>query len=228
MKPIIKNNIRLLLGLGAMALLFNGCSLIDDNPETVTDIDGNVYHVVKIGNQEWLAENLKTTHYRNGDAIPNVTDDPEWEALESGAYCNYDNQSSKGSVYGRLYNWFAVDDSRGIAPEGWHVASDDEWAVLCAFLGGEPVAGGKLKERGLTHWKDPNLDATNSFGFSGLPAGKRSFTGEFEDINLACGFWSSTPGDGATSVYYLNHGAADVYQNFELYRYGRSIRCLRD
>ncbi len=159
---------------------------------TVTDIDGNTYQTVKIGNQWWMAENLKVTHYRNGDAIPNVTDETTWINLTTGAYCNYDNNSNNVTIYGRLYNWYAVNDSRNIAPEGWHVPSDAEWKTLETYLGGISVAGGKMKEIGTTHWSSPNTGATNESGFSALPGGSRSETAYYGVMGEVARFWSST------------------------------------
>jgi len=146
-------------------------------PETgsVTDIDGNVYQTVKIGNQWWMMENLKVTSYRNGEAIPNVTDTTEWYNLTTGAYCYYDNDAYNTTIYGRLYNWYSINDSRSIAPTGWHVPTDEEWTTVINYLGGESVAGGKLKENGTTHWTSPNNGATNESGFSALPGGYRHF-----------------------------------------------------
>ena len=127
-----------------MGFLGTGCIKEDDNkPETgtVTDIDGNTYVTVKIGEQWWMAENLKVTHYRNGDSIPNITADIQWAALDTGAWCSYDNNPDNVNHYGRLYNWYAVTDSRNIAPAGWHVATNDEWIALITILGGEITAG---------------------------------------------------------------------------------------
>lgn len=146
----------------------NCCS---DCPPTVTDYDGNVYQTVLIGDQCWMMENLKVTHYRNGDPIPHVTDGVTWGNLTSGAYCNYNNDEGNVATYGRLYNWYAVDDSRNIAPAGWHVPSDAEWQTLVDYLGGDAVAGGKMKEAGTTHWASPNTGATNESGFTALPGG---------------------------------------------------------
>jgi hypothetical protein len=120
-------------------------------PGAVVDIDGNAYHTVTIGNQVWMVENLKVTHYRNGDAIPNVTDGTAWLDLTTGAYCEYDNDVNNVATYGRLYNWYSVNDSRNIAPAGCHVPSDDDWQTLVDYLGGDAVAGGKMKEIGSTH-----------------------------------------------------------------------------
>ena len=139
---------------------------------TVVDIDGNVYNTVTIGTQVWMVENLKTTKYRNGDAIPNVTGNASWVALSTGAYCWYNNDAATyKATYGALYNWYAVGDSRNIAPSGWHVATDSEWTTLSTFLGGESIAGDKLKEIGTSHWLSPNTGATNSNGFTAFPGG---------------------------------------------------------
>jgi uncharacterized protein (TIGR02145 family) len=115
---------------------------------TVTDIDGNVYQTVTLGGQVWMAENLKVTRYRNGDPIPCVNDASAWSGLSTGAYCHYNNDFNNAAIYGRLYNWYAVSDSRNIAPGGWHVPTDTEWQTLVDLLGGSSVAGGKMKTTG--------------------------------------------------------------------------------
>jgi len=107
--------------------------------QTVTDIDGNLYNTVTIGTQVWLEENLKVTYYNNGDEIPNVSSNTTWLSLSTGAYCNYENNTSYAPIYGRLYNWFAVNDSRGICPTEWHIATDEEWTVLTDLLGGVQI-----------------------------------------------------------------------------------------
>jgi uncharacterized protein (TIGR02145 family) len=154
------------------------------------DNDGNNYRTVKIGTQVWMAENLKTTKYRNGDPIPNVTDGPAWWNLPTGAYCNSDNDVNLWTTYGRLYNWYAVNDSRNIAPAGWHVPTDYEWSKLIAYLGSLP--GDKLREEGTEHWLSPNTDATNETGFTALPGGYRDNTGTFISIGSNGYWWSST------------------------------------
>jgi len=202
-------------------------------PGTITDIDGNVYQTVKIGNQLWMAENLKVTHYRNGDPIPNVTDNTEWENRKTGAYCNYDNNINNADIYGKLYNWYAVNDSRNIAPEGWHVPSDAECKTMVKYFGGEDVAGGKLKEAGTTHWKSPNTGATNESGFSGLPGGCRYGSGPYDtydNMGNSAYFWSS-PESNSYSAWYrgLRYDHSEVYRNYcSDKRYGFSVRCLRD
>ena len=136
-------------------------------PETFTDIDGNVYHAVVIGTQTWMVENLKTTKYSNGDPIPTAV-----TSLTPGAYCMYNNDAvTYKADYGALYNWYAVADSRNIAPAGWHVPTKTDWTTLTDYLGGESVASGKLKENGSSHWLTPNTGATNSSGFTALPGG---------------------------------------------------------
>ncbi|MCK4639963.1 MAG: fibrobacter succinogenes major paralogous domain-containing protein [Candidatus Marinimicrobia bacterium] len=197
----------------------------------VADIDGNTYQTVLIGNQRWMAENLKVTHYRNGDAIPNVTDAPEWSNLTTGAYCNYDNDANNAVTYGSLYNWYAVNDSRNIAPEGWHVPSDVEWQTLVDYLGGYSVAGGKMKETGTTHWNSPNTGATNESGFSALPGGYRHYaTGGYSALGTNGYFWSSTEEYSAYVYYWF------LYQNYSFvtqdvsfnWQRGFSVRCVRD
>jgi uncharacterized protein (TIGR02145 family) len=213
----------------------------DSNYEkgTVTDLDGNIYITTKIGDQWWMAENLKVTHYRNGDAIPNVTDSEEWISLSSGAYCSYDNADSNIATYGLLYNWWAVADSHNIAPAGWHVPSDDEWQVLVDYLGGDAVAGGKMKATGTIEggdglWQDPNDGATNESGFSALPGGYRyrSFGGGA--FSYVAYFWSSTEsssyGAWDRSLYGDNSDASPSgrYRHGGSKRGGVSVRCVRD
>ena len=193
------------------------------------DIDGNVYHTVRIGTQVWLRENLKVTHYRNGDPIPNVTDGAQWTALTSGAYCNYNNDPSLADIYGRLYNWFPVVDPRGLAPAGWHVPSDAEWETLVNFLGGEAVAGVALKEAGTAHWISPNTGATNSSGFTALPGGYRDGSGYFYGMGYDAYFWSSTE----YSIYRawtraLHYNSAQVHRGSNYEQSGFSVRCVRD
>ncbi|MCK9484292.1 MAG: fibrobacter succinogenes major paralogous domain-containing protein [Candidatus Marinimicrobia bacterium] len=197
----------------------------------VVDIDSNVYKIIQIGDQCWLAENLKVTHYRNGDPIPNVTDATEWNALTTGAYCNYDNNSSNAEIYGRLYNWFAVTDSRNIAPEGWHVPSDAEWDTLVNYLGGFDVAGGKLKATGTTYWASPNEGATNESGFTALPAGLRGYNGTFGSLveGYSALFWSSTECDGGSAwrrALYYGHDDINRYNDNK--PWGFSVRLVRD
>jgi len=193
----------------------------------VTDIDGNVYHIVKIGTQTWMVENLKTTKYRNGVSIPNVTDATAWINQRSGAYCDYNNNPSNSITYGKLYNWYAISDIRNIAPTGWHIPTDAEWTILTDYLGGE--AGGKLKEAGNAHWANPNTGATNETGFSALPGGYRFGGGQGSGLLFyylgESGFWWST-----TKYRGLDHNTSSLVNN-TLQGYssnGLSVRCLKD
>jgi uncharacterized protein (TIGR02145 family) len=195
---------------------------------TATDIDGHVYRTVKIFDQWWMAENLKVAHYRNGEAIPNVADKAAWSTLTSGAYCEYDNDSSNSSSYGYLYNWYAVNDNRGVAPTGWHVPGDAEWQILVDCLGGNAVAGGKMKEAGTVHWISPNTSATNESGFSAVPGGWRDIVGSFSDMGCRAHVWSSTENGSNNAWHYgLNYGGSDVYRGDDSKLDGFSIRCVR-
>jgi len=193
--------------------------------QTVTDIDGNIYQTITIGNQIWMAENLKVTHYRNGDAIPNVTNDTDWGATFLGALCNYNNLEGSKQLYGHLYNWYAVNDSRNIAPAGWHVPSDAEWQILEDYLGGSDVAGGKMKETGTAHWNSPNTGATNESGFSALPGGYRTYAGSYTQRGESANFWSST-NNGSSRTLFSN--VVDVHYYIRDNRSGLSVRCVSD
>lgn len=195
---------------------------------TVTDIDGNVYHTVIIGTQVWMLENLKTTKYRNGDPIQNVTDQSIWNNLTTGAYCNYNNNTSNVAVYGRLYNWFAVNDSRKIAPAGWHIPSDAEWLTLINFAGGEYHAGGNLKETGTIHWNTTNSFVTNSTGFTALPGGARGKYISFSEIGNYCYLWSSDENGDVGNCFYLDASSVFVDKWSTFKSDGISIRCIKD
>jgi uncharacterized protein (TIGR02145 family) len=162
----------------------------------VSDIDGNGYDTLHIGTQIWLAENLKTTHYNDGTPIPNVTDDTAWSGLSIGARSYYSNDSTQyDKVYGPLYNWHAVETGK-LCPTGWHVPTDAEWTVLTNYLGGD---GGKLKEVGTVHWNN-STGATDEFGFTALPGGRRLDSGAFSFIGDYGYWWSATSG----SIYFGN------------------------
>ncbi|MEI6753121.1 MAG: fibrobacter succinogenes major paralogous domain-containing protein, partial [Paludibacter sp.] len=199
-------------------------------PVGITDIDGNVYTSVTIGTQTWMVENLKTTHYRNGDAIANVTDNTAWSALSTGAWCDYANTAANGTKYGHLYNWFAVADSRIIAPVGWHIATDVEWATLTTYLGGADVAGGKLKEIGTGNWLSPNTSATNESGFSALPGGYRFYySGNFDQLGIDGSWWMASEYDTnyAWNIAVYNN-YSNVYMRYGYKMFGFSVRCIRD
>jgi uncharacterized protein (TIGR02145 family) len=206
----------------------SGTSVCTGGPSTVTDVDGNVYNVVTIGNQCWMKENLKTTKYRNGDPIPTNLSNTTWQNTTSGAYAIYNNTTANDSIYGKLYNWYAVADPRGLCPTGWHVPSFAEWTTLENFLGGW-ICGGAMKEAGLTHWENPNTDATNSSGFSGLPGGGRPSAGGYYGIGSGGSWWSSTQYSTTDawfrSLFYDSAGSW-LYSNGK--RIGFSVRCVRD
>jgi uncharacterized protein (TIGR02145 family) len=220
---------------------------------TLTDIDSNVYQTIKIGTQWWMAENLKATHYRNGEAIANVTEDTIWYNLTTSAYCNYDNNPDTAAIYGRLYNWFAVVDSRKIAPNGWHVPTDAEWKKLEMFLGmsqddadifsdqnprgtdegSKMKATGTIEEgNGLWYTLGYNVpDATNESGFSAIPGGFRIwYTGvKFRFLGLSTLFWSTTDYNSDLAIL---RGLGFDNSRVHRYRYskwnGLSVRCVKD
>jgi uncharacterized protein (TIGR02145 family) len=214
--------------------------LYNTSGSPVTDIDGNVYRTVIIGDQVWMAENLKVTHYRNGEDIPNVSDDAAWESLTTGAYCEYNNDVNNVATYGRLYNGYAVNDSRNIAPAGWHVATDAEWQQLEMYLGMSQAEadsigwrgtdeGGKLKEAGTTHWFSPNTGATDESGFTALPGSSRNLSGDYGNMGYYALFWSSTELDSNYAWYrQLHYSNSEVYRYFSNNRSGFSVRCVRD
>ncbi len=197
-----------------------------------TDADGNVYNTVTIGNQLWMKENLKTSKYRNGDPIPTNLSNFDWQNTTSGAYAIYNNDVANNATYGKLYNWYAVADSRNLCPVGWHVPSDAEWTTLINFLGGIYEAGGKLKSTS-SLWTAPNTGATNESGFSGLPGGVRNVNnnGNFTNFGTDGAWWSSSPYTTADSWYFgLSYSVGSSYLgNLGVNKaFGFSVRCLRD
>ena len=201
--------------------------------DPVSDTDGNTYKTVTIGTQVWMAENLKTTKYNDGTAIPNVTDVNAWAALTTGAYCWYLSQGYNKDTYGGLYNWYAVNPTtnggKNLCPVGWHVPTDNEWTTLTTFLGGASSgAAGKMKETGTSHWLSPNTGATNSSGFSGLPGGYRVKNG-YTQISLEGYWWSSTQFNTDNAWHrsmIWNDG--NVQQTSSALLRGLSIRCLKN
>ena len=149
-----------------LIIIFSNLILLDCSNDKSINISKNTSDTIKIGNQIWMNKNLNVDHYRNGDTIPEITNGVEWPNLTTGAWCYYHNSDSLGNIYGKLYNWYAVNDPRGLAPQGWHVATDSDWIVLVNYLGGPDIAGGKLKEEGTRHWLIPNSGANNQSGFS--------------------------------------------------------------
>jgi uncharacterized protein (TIGR02145 family) len=197
----------------------------------ITDADGNTYYTVQIGNQEWTVENLKTTKYNDGTTIPLVTDNSAWSALTTPGRCWYDNDSaSNNATYGVLYNWYAVNTGK-LAPVtgGWRVPTDADWTALSEYLGGELVAGGKMKEAGTTHWISPNTGATNESGFSALPGGCRGSVGGFSNQSSNGDWWSATEIDASYAcTRNLYYGGGGLYWYIYNKMGGFSVRLVRD
>ncbi len=184
---------------------------------------------IQIGTQKWMSKNLDVAFYRNGDPIPQVIAPTAWAGLTTGAWCYYNNDPIQGNKYGKLYNWYAVNDPRGLAPQGWHIPSDAEWTTLAITLGGSSVAGGKMKEPGTLNWTTPNTEADNSSGFAGLPGGGRNSNGAFSNVTYG-GYWWSATGRSNTSAWYRNlyYTNGNINRNSGNKQFGFSVRCLRD
>jgi uncharacterized protein (TIGR02145 family) len=195
------------------------------NLAKVTDADGNSYKTVKIGNQIWMAENLKTSKYQNGNSITTNLDDLSWSTATSGAIAIYENNPTFDTSYGKLYNWYAVSDNRGICPLGWHVPSQAEFITLREYLGGASVAGGKLKLTGTTFWLNPNIDATNESGFSAIGGGTRNSGGSYTVLNQIGFFWSSTEN---MEFDVVNNGGGTGLSVVSFKTIGYSVRCLKN
>jgi len=196
----------------------------------VYDQDGNPYSSVSIGTQVWLVENLKTTLYSNGDPIPNITSQTEWNNASSGAWSYPESIAPYDHPYGKLYNWFAVADARNVCPSGWHVPSENEWTTMINFLGGNDQAGGKLKEKGVAHWKPYNYTGTNSSGFTALPGGARDVSQGYVYPMLTLGlYWSKTPVDSENAYGYSLVEFTNTITRFDYPKQmGLSVRCVKD
>jgi uncharacterized protein (TIGR02145 family) len=177
-----------------------------------------------------MTKNLDVVTYRNGDTIPQVTDIRKWQYLTTGAWCYYNNNSANGAIYGKLYNWYAVNDPRGLAPEGWHIPTNAEWTILINFLGGKTVAGGKMKTTGTTRWESPNKLATNKSGFAGLPGGYRVNYGLFSSIGYFGYWWSATQdiSNYALNNYYLSYTTNEINNEGTFKECGLSVRCIKN
>jgi len=220
---------QLLIAYILVSTCFNASGEGDDpNGNMVSDIDGNLYHTVAIGTQIWMTENLKTTKLSDGTRIINTTDNAVWNNLTTPGYCWYNNEVSYKNTYGALYNWYAVNTQK-LCPAGWHVPSDAEWNTLTNYLGGDSVAGGKLKEAGNGHWISSNAGATNESGFNALPGGNRIFNGVFDFEGVRGSWWTLTSFDSRTAwqrVIYCIYG--DVSRSNYFKRFGFSVRCMKD
>jgi len=194
----------------------------------LTDIDGNIYHSVKIGTQTWMVENLKTTKYNDGTSLPFVADGYSWTITSNPAYSWVNNDSINKTVYGGIYNFYAASSGK-LAPKGWHIPTQTDINALATFLGGYAIAGSKLKEAGNTHWISSNSDTTNSSGFTALPAGYRSSaTGDFQKLGEWCVLWSSTESDGKGGRLIIGNTSAVTDYSFDNKILGFSVRCIKD
>jgi uncharacterized protein (TIGR02145 family) len=203
---------------------------------TVNDIDGNSYPTIitNCNNQTWTTKNLNVSRYRNGDVIPEITDRYSWNQCKVGAWCYFQNNSANGIVYGKLYNCYAVNDPRGLAPTGFHVATDTEWTTFIGCLEGTILAGGKMKESGTSHWASPNTDAINSSGFSALPGGSRNEFGDFTPtahIGWEGHWWPATGNNtipNSPRHYNLNYNDSWADVHYDYLATGYSVRCVKD
>jgi uncharacterized protein (TIGR02145 family) len=226
MKPVL---FLFSLVVGSFLLFLPRCSKSDSPPAPVTDVDGNVYMTVRIGEQIWMAENLKTTKLSDGTGISLVSDPAGWNELDTPGLCWYNNDGdSIKKIYGALYNFYAAA-SGNLCPAGWHVPSDDDWQKLRDFLGDTLTGGGRLKEDGTMHWETPNTGAVNNTGFTALPAGIRYFEGSFASLSYFTSFWSSTEYDNNKGWYFsLYYSDAAAQMNRTSKKDGLSVRCIKD
>lgn len=216
--------------MGVLLLFTYSCEK-DEGSDTVTDIDGNVYKTVTIGTQTWLVGNMNTTKYQNGDLIGTTNPATLDITNESSPKYQwpYGGNESNADTYGRLYTWYAATDSRNICPAGWHLPTDAEWTTLTTYLGGESVAGGKIKETATTHWLSPNTDATNEMNFTALPGGYRNQNGESTGIKNYGYWWSSTENSMISAWNRsMSYGSGTVSRNASYERNGHSVRCVKN
>lgn len=219
------HRIAFILLLASISLIVN-CRKEEEKKETVTDIDGNVYHTVTVGSQTWMVENLKVTHYLNGYPIEAVNDENSWSKIIYGAYCNYNFNDSNSAIYGRLYNWAAVKTSL-LTPLGWHIPTHTEWETLVDYLGGEEVAGIGLKEAGSVHWSDyPSTQGNNASGFAALPGGQCM---PFHEMSTIAVFWSSTDyNEQMAWNISMRYNSIKAPINTYFKTAGFSVRCIKD
>lgn len=250
MQPMTSSRLahRILLpSLTLLILLLTGCTEDpieptnpnDPNPPAngvftpgtgATDIDGNTYPTIILGNQEWFAENLRTTRYQNGDNIPAVTIDSLWNTLSTGAYASFNNDPSKDISYGKVYNGFTADQANNPCPQGWHVPTNTEWQFLVDYLGGNTQAGGKLKATGTSYWLTPNTGATNLSGFNAKGTGNRNLAGAFAFEGEIADYWTSARYITGSSAWYVrlaNTSESITFSN-GVRRLGFCIRCLKN
>ena len=212
-------------------LLFTFCIFLSlsNKAQTVTDIEGNVYHTITIGTQTWMVENLMTTRYNDGSPIPMVTSTYSWGNATTPGYCWYNNDAAANkTTYGALYNWYAVNSGK-LAPAGWHCPSAEEWHALINYLGGDSIAGGMMKETGFSHWLSPNTGATNSSGYTALPGGIRDEYGVFDYNGNTGGWWSTTEYSSQYTGFFAVYTIYKFITEFgESKKFGASVRCIKD
>ena len=228
-KNMKKKILIFILILVAIALFSTSCRKDKKPPDPVADIDGNTYKTIEIGNQFWMAENLKTTRFNDGTDIPLTKDASAWAGLTTSGYCWYNNDETLfKDTYGAIYNGFTIATGK-LCPAGWHVPDIEEWKTLREFLGDSARAGGKLKEFGTAHWLSPNKGADNSSGFTALPAGIRYFEGTFASILSYTGIWSDTGVSNDEEWYVSLYYAENTFIiDHRSKKHGFSVRCLKD
>jgi uncharacterized protein (TIGR02145 family) len=201
--------------------------LFTTDPLTVNDSDGNTYDVIRIGTQLWTEPNLKTTKFNDGTSIPNITDAATWGSTTGNGYCWYNNNGSNKDTYGALYNYHAVSSGK-LCPSGWHVPTDDDWLTLKDFLGGENIAGGKLKETGTSHWTSPNTGASDDYDFTARPGGWRTSSGTFQNIGGYGYWWTSTFISPSAYYRHMQNDSERLFRAVNTERYGMSVRCIKN
>lgn len=214
-------------------LVFSTFNQLYVNGGALIDVDGNNYTTVVINGKQWMKENLNVSKYRNGDIIPEVTDMTQWDELTTGAWCYYENCTENGTIYGKLYNWYAINDPRGLAPIGWHIPTDTEWTALTTFLGGTSAAGIKMRDIG-DLWSSTAVVATNQAGFSALPGGYGYLTNSYSPADqpfksLAdVAFWWSATSSNTNTAYSLNVNLNNsVTRSSIVKKAALSVRCVR-
>ncbi len=228
-----KNNLILGTFLVITAIFFSGCGASSSSDSTSTEkVEGSTEStesgaVVTIGNQVWTSKNLDVSTYRNGDVIPQVQDEYEWRDLHTGAWCYYNNDASNGTKYGKLYNWYAVNDKRGLAPKGFHIPSNAEWNILFHYLGGRSAAEEKMKSS--FGWDPQLIIGTNSSGFAGFPGGGRRNDGTFTSVG-SVGIWWNATENGSGNAWYQSMRCIDngVISHYGNKQNAASVRCLGD
>jgi len=233
MKNPTKEIFRLVFSIALLSLItvIGSCKKEDGpppDPTSVTDIDGNVYGVIRIGTQLWTIENLRTTRYRDGSAIVTGLSNTAWAGTTNGAYAIYGDDPSNNAIYGKLYNWHSINTGK-LAPAGWHIPTRAEWETLVNYLGGSTMAGGKIKSTSPL-WQAPNLGATNSSKFSALPSGwKAGTSGNYSLIGQSAYWWASSERNSGSGDYLrVDDDLAGTAVNGAEKGFGFAVRCIKD